>query len=283
MKIRDTKAFTRQTYGGFTLIELLVVIAIIAVLMAILMPALNKAKTLARRAACGSQLHQIAVALEMYEMAYDYKRFAVRNNASETDSYWMGKLADYVGNPKYTTLFQKGEPIPLLLCPAASKYFRDPARKINQPGHTNSYWGLDNRPWEWGRSNNLSTYSSFTINGWVVYDYLYPDTAQNFTNWNQVRPEVPVFGDGIWSIGWPKADNLDWPDLKDLSGSLANSALLLDDNKNMWRFCINRHSKKINLIFKDMHVSAVELEKLWSIPWHKNYVSPTEQIKLPSR
>lgn len=274
-KIRDTKAFT--------LIELLVVIAIIAVLMAILMPALNKAKSSARRAACGSQLHQIAVALEMYEMAYDYKRFSVRNDASasETDSYWMGKLADYVGNPKYATLFKLGKIIPLLSCPAApaSRYFQDPSRKINQPGHTNSFWGLDNRPWEWGRSTGLSTISSFTINGWVTSDSsgLQPDTpGKTFTNWNEVRPEVPVFGDGIWSIGWPKEGD-GTPD--DLSGSLANPSVLFDNS--MCRFCINRHSRKINLIFKDMHVSAVELEKLWSMPWHKGYLYPGDK-QLPS-
>ena len=47
---------------GFTLIELLVVIAIIAVLMAILMPALNRAKEQGKRAACLSNLKQLALA-----------------------------------------------------------------------------------------------------------------------------------------------------------------------------------------------------------------------------
>lgn len=52
--------------AGFTLIELLVVVAIIAVLIAILLPALSAAKERARRAYCGSNLRQIAMAHQMY-------------------------------------------------------------------------------------------------------------------------------------------------------------------------------------------------------------------------
>lgn len=51
---------------GFTLIELLMVIAIIALLMAVLMPALNKAKQLARTMVCRSNLKQYGIALSMY-------------------------------------------------------------------------------------------------------------------------------------------------------------------------------------------------------------------------
>lgn len=52
--------------GGFTLIELLVVVAIVSLLMGILLPALHKARIIAKRIACQSNLRQIAWAWHMY-------------------------------------------------------------------------------------------------------------------------------------------------------------------------------------------------------------------------
>lgn len=52
--------------GGFTLIELLVVIAIIALLVAILLPALSRARHLAKLAIDSSNIRQLRIAFESY-------------------------------------------------------------------------------------------------------------------------------------------------------------------------------------------------------------------------
>lgn len=61
----------RSQRRGFTLIELLVVIAIIAILAAILFPVFARAREAARKAACQSNLKQIATGFMMYTQDYD--------------------------------------------------------------------------------------------------------------------------------------------------------------------------------------------------------------------
>jgi prepilin-type N-terminal cleavage/methylation domain-containing protein len=56
----------RRRRSGFTLVELLVVIGVIAVLVGLLLPALVKARKASGRTRCLSNLHNIAVAYQLY-------------------------------------------------------------------------------------------------------------------------------------------------------------------------------------------------------------------------
>ena len=59
--------------AGFTLIELLVVIAIISLLVSILLPSLTRAKDLARRVQCLTQMKNIGTALILFGEDHDQR------------------------------------------------------------------------------------------------------------------------------------------------------------------------------------------------------------------
>jgi len=79
----------RHPRAAFTLIELLVVIAIVALLLSILSPALMKAKEIARRLKCTSNLRQIHLAYCLYLDTYDDTYPCARDPISTTPFYWL--------------------------------------------------------------------------------------------------------------------------------------------------------------------------------------------------
>ncbi len=60
----------RRHRAAFTLVELLVVISVIGVLVGLLLPAVQAAREAARKASCKNNLHQIGIALHLYNDAH---------------------------------------------------------------------------------------------------------------------------------------------------------------------------------------------------------------------
>jgi len=86
---------SRSRFGGFTLVELLVVIGVIAVLAALLAPVYVNAKKGASRAACQSNLSQIARAFSSY--VNDFGGYP--NTANQYlwgGFYWRDPIRGYV-------------------------------------------------------------------------------------------------------------------------------------------------------------------------------------------
>lgn len=89
---------------GFTLVELLVVIAIIALLMSVLMPALGKARELARSIVCTSNVHQLSIAWVSYSNDNNGKlvggHCGEKYNANPNWDRESGEVYDWVEPPQ---------------------------------------------------------------------------------------------------------------------------------------------------------------------------------------
>jgi prepilin-type N-terminal cleavage/methylation domain-containing protein/prepilin-type processing-associated H-X9-DG protein len=121
LKFPISKIFSHRKY--FTLIELLVVIAIIAILASMLLPALGKARDVAKKASCLNNIKQVGSAALFYFEDYNYVLGYSITGGHRFDQYLTGAKA---GSPEYlkTNSFLCGTaatgPVCNYACPAVS-------------------------------------------------------------------------------------------------------------------------------------------------------------------
>ncbi len=133
-----------QSKAAFTLVELLVVIGIIALLIAILLPALNKARNVALRTSCLSNLRQWGLISSMYVNEARSKGGKLGILPSSGDwNYYQPVKFEFAPFLKKTA----GEEPKIMFCPVTGAQNTNPQGK----GGTNYYaynytLGWDNPP-----------------------------------------------------------------------------------------------------------------------------------------
>jgi len=269
---------------GFTLIELLVVIAIIAMLLSVIVPALRKAKEAAKSMVCRSNLRQMGIGLHSYYTENHNRALASKGGSD----FWFIQIAPYLGESDVSAVAAAQGQRPEDLLRATMNLLKCPATKAPITEWDNSK--TDQQNYCVGTAANQYRYhvlrveGSYALNAWVggwndqfvASSSVTAATAEanlkkSYRDMGCTKSTVPAIADSIWvdtyALGADASPKM-W-----LSGYTVLTGYAHDGIGGLGRVCIVRHKKQINVSFADGHAEQIDLEKLWVLPWHKNFES----------
>lgn len=232
---------------AFTLIELLVTLGIISLLMAMLLPAIQRVREAANKMSCASNLRQLAIAVQNYEVQYKRIPYGQIGPTGPTQpppppgqpNYgwgktsrgwsWLARLLPMIeqdnvynqGEIGTKSLEQSGvcaERITSFLCPSDSSYYAKPRTDAGDltdfsVGLTN-YKGVSGSNWGYDGTQNLNFPTKFRNKG----------ANGSFDGLNQ--------GDGVFY----RMDYQNRRRLSDIKDGLSNTFMIGEDmpEKNRW-------------------------------------------------
>lgn len=242
---------------AFTLIELLVVIAIVAILLSVLIPSLTVAKRHTQAAICGSNLHQWFIVFKMYTEENNDSFHAGWGNSAPESNWWMDAGRVYYGDV--------GK---IRCCPTATlpEYNIDGSAGLGMGKEPFRAWGIDD-----GSFMRRGDFGSYGINGWVESP---TERSAQLVGWSEQQKKqfwrkmtvpgasrVPLMTDAQWLDFWPEPSE----------GPPTSENQRWGSGGHFVRIVQNRHHEKQNMVFLDGATDRVELKKLWTLKWHRDF------------